>query len=95
MERLREKEWTLPFEDPLRILFYQVVQERATQVNYLNMALIAKGGMAGEGDRDGILDPSREKSRLMRRRITSSSRRCSGCFSTMSRTRRRKRRWRW
>ena len=43
MEILRGKEWKLPFDDPMRILFYQVVQERATQVNYLNMAQIAQG----------------------------------------------------
>ena len=48
MDRLREKEWKLPFEDSLRILFYQVVQERATQVNYLNMALIAQGELTPE-----------------------------------------------
>lgn len=48
MDRLRGKEWKLPFEDPLRILFYQVVQERATQVNYLNMALLAQGELSQE-----------------------------------------------
>ena len=46
MEILRGKEWKLPFEDPLRILFYQVVQERATQVNYLNTALVAQGRLS-------------------------------------------------
>lgn len=58
MDRLRSKEWKLPFEDPLRILFYQVVQERATQVNYLNMALIAQGKMQPEkygADADPVL----------------------------------------
>jgi acyl-[acyl-carrier-protein] desaturase len=58
MEILRGKEWKLPFEDPLRILFYQVVQERATQVNYLNMALIAQGQLQPEkfgADADFVL----------------------------------------
>ena len=58
MEILRGKEWKLPFEDPLRILFYQVVQERATQVNYLNMALIARAGSKPEkfgADADFVL----------------------------------------
>lgn len=58
MDSLRSKEWKLPFEDPLRILFYQVVQERATQVNYLNMALIAQGELLPEkygADADPVL----------------------------------------
>lgn len=58
MDILRSKEWMLPFEDPLRILFYQVVQERATQVNYLNMALIAQGELQPEkygADADPVL----------------------------------------
>ena len=40
---LREKQWELPWEDPLRMIMYTVVQERATQVNYLNAGLIAAG----------------------------------------------------
>lgn len=40
---LREKEWELPWDNPLHMLFYTVIQERATQVNYLNAGLIARG----------------------------------------------------
>lgn len=40
---LRKKAWDLPFEDPLRMLAYTVLQERATQVNYLNLGLVASG----------------------------------------------------
>jgi len=40
---LRESEWELPWEDPLRMIMYTVIQERATQVNYLNAGLIAAG----------------------------------------------------
>lgn len=42
-DRLRAKAYQLPFEDPLRMLFYTVFQERATQVNYLNLGLAAAG----------------------------------------------------
>jgi acyl-[acyl-carrier-protein] desaturase len=42
-QSLRTGEWTLPWEDPLRMLFYTVLQERATQVNYLNLGLAAIG----------------------------------------------------
>lgn len=58
MDTLRSREWKLPFEDPLRILFYQVVQERATQVNYLNLALVAQGELRSEefgADADPVL----------------------------------------
>ena len=44
MTDLRQNSWTLPWEgDPLRMLFYTVFQERATQINYLNLGVIAKG----------------------------------------------------
>ncbi len=39
---LREKEWNLPWDDPLRTLFYTLFQERATQMNYLHTAEIAR-----------------------------------------------------
>ncbi len=42
-DTLRRNEWTVPWEDPTRMLLYQVVQERATQLNYLHTCLIAKG----------------------------------------------------
>lgn len=40
---LRSKEWELPWDNPLHMIFYTVIQERATQVNYLNTGLIAAG----------------------------------------------------
>ena len=43
MGALRNNEWTVGWEDPLRMLFYQIIQERATQVNYLNFGLLVKG----------------------------------------------------
>jgi acyl-[acyl-carrier-protein] desaturase len=41
--QLRGTEWQLPWDDPLHLVCYTVVQERATQVNYLNTALAARG----------------------------------------------------
>jgi acyl-[acyl-carrier-protein] desaturase len=56
-ESLRNNEWKLPWEDPIHMLFYTVFQERATQVNYLNLGLIARGkGPHGEQDTDPVLD---------------------------------------
>ena len=54
---LREKEWTLPWDNPMHMIFYTVIQERATQVNYLNTGLIArgKGGVGFENDVDPVL----------------------------------------
>lgn len=50
---LREKEWELPWDNPLHMIFYTVIQERATQVNYLNTGLIARGeGMTPDFDND-------------------------------------------
>jgi len=40
---LRRHEWALPWESPRHILFYQVIQERATQVSYLNLGLALDG----------------------------------------------------
>lgn len=40
---LRAKRWTLPWDDAFHMLFYALIQERATQLNYLNTALIARG----------------------------------------------------
>ena len=41
--QLRENAWTLPWGDPLHMMVYTVFQERATQINYLNFAKIARG----------------------------------------------------
>ncbi len=43
MHDLRHGEWQLPWTDPLHMAFYVVIQERATQLTYLNLALIAHG----------------------------------------------------
>ncbi|MGE0393038.1 MAG: acyl-ACP desaturase [Vicinamibacterales bacterium] len=40
---LREREWSLPWDSPRHMVFYQVIQERATQVSYLNLGLAAAG----------------------------------------------------
>lgn len=42
-ERLRAQQWHLPFPDAITNLVYTVFQERATQLNYLNMMNIALG----------------------------------------------------
>lgn len=47
---LRGQEWKLPWEDPLHMLFYTVFQERATQLNYVNLGLAAKG----KSDKPGL-----------------------------------------
>jgi acyl-[acyl-carrier-protein] desaturase len=41
--QLRNNNWTLPWDDPLHMMLYTVFQERATQINYLNFAKIARG----------------------------------------------------
>jgi acyl-[acyl-carrier-protein] desaturase len=43
MGALRNNMWTVNFDDPLRMLFYQIIQERATQVNYLNFGNLVRG----------------------------------------------------
>lgn len=43
MGELRNNIWRLPWDDPLHMIMYTVFQERATQVNYLNLGLAAKG----------------------------------------------------
>jgi acyl-[acyl-carrier-protein] desaturase len=53
---LRKAAWELPWDEPVRMLLYTVIQERATQLNYLNIARIARG----ESDRPqfaGDADP--------------------------------------
>ena len=40
---LRSNAWRLPWDDPLHMLLYTVVQERATQLNYMNTVAIAEG----------------------------------------------------
>lgn len=56
--QLRAKEWTEPWGDALHILVYTVFQERATQLNYLNLAKIAEGKSEKPqhaGDADPVL----------------------------------------
>lgn len=55
---LRENEYDLPWDDPMTMIFYTVIQERATQVNYLNTGLIAAGkndDPTFAGDADPVL----------------------------------------
>ena len=40
---LRTNEWKLEWDDPLHMTLYAVLQERATQLNYLTTAAIARG----------------------------------------------------
>ena len=42
-QSLRNVEWKLPWDDAFHMLFYPVLQERATQLIYLRTALIARG----------------------------------------------------
>ena len=51
--QLRGREWELPWEDPLHLITYTVFQERATQLNYLNMGKIA----TGDGEKLNEPDP--------------------------------------
>jgi acyl-[acyl-carrier-protein] desaturase len=55
-DRLREGEWCLPWDDALHMIFYTVIQERATQVTYVNMANIATGCSGWEDDEDPVLE---------------------------------------
>src|SRR5262245_50580237 len=55
---LRANAWKAPFDTPLHMLFYTVLQERATQLIYLNTARITRGDYPGPGyadDRDPVL----------------------------------------
>ncbi len=52
MQYLRHGEWQPPWEDPLHVVLYVVIQERATQLTYLNMARVARG----ESDKPGFTD---------------------------------------
>ncbi|PJF40810.1 MAG: fatty acid desaturase [Phototrophicales bacterium] len=55
---LREREWDTPWTDVIHGTFYVVFQERATQLNYLNTAIIAAGkstNPAHANDADPVL----------------------------------------
>lgn len=59
MGDLRQNMWQLPWDDPMHMIFYTVFQERATQVNYLNLGVIARGKSdidTFKNDADPILD---------------------------------------
>lgn len=43
MHSLRNHVWNLPWDDALHLNCYTVIQERATQLNYLNTAIITDG----------------------------------------------------
>lgn len=57
---LRSNEWRLPWDDPLHMLIYTVFQERATQLNYLNFAKIARGD-ANDPAQNIAVDPVLER----------------------------------
>jgi acyl-[acyl-carrier-protein] desaturase len=42
-DTLRSHRWTLPWDDAFHMALYALIQERATQLNYLNTALLARG----------------------------------------------------
>ena len=57
-ETLRSQTWELPWDSPLHMIMYTVIQERATQVNYLNAGLIAQGKSEDaefQDDKDPVL----------------------------------------
>jgi acyl-[acyl-carrier-protein] desaturase len=57
-QSLRNDEWMMPWTDVFHTIFYVVVQERATQLNYLNTAVIARGQSeveAHKNDADPVL----------------------------------------
>ena len=57
-DQLRGQEWGLPWDNPCHMVFYTVFQERATQVNYLNLGLAARGEESHEvfaNDADPVL----------------------------------------
>lgn len=43
LRNLRQQEWKLPWDDALHMSCYVVIQERATQLNYINLMKIALG----------------------------------------------------
>ena len=43
MHTLRNDEWQLPWDDALYMVLYSLLQERATELNYLSTARIAEG----------------------------------------------------
>ncbi len=59
-EALRNNEWQLPWDDAMHMLFYTLIQERATQINYLNAAAIAAGKVDRPEHRNDA-DPVLEK----------------------------------
>ena len=42
-DTLRANAWTLPFDDLIHTILYTVIQERATQLNYMGLLKIARG----------------------------------------------------
>jgi acyl-[acyl-carrier-protein] desaturase len=53
---LRTNEWKLPWDDALHVLLYTVFQERATQLNYLNLAKITQG-ISSKPELNDQIDP--------------------------------------
>ncbi len=55
-DTLRANAWTLPFDDLIHTILYTVIQERATQLNYMGLLKIAKGE-SEKPQFDGDVDP--------------------------------------
>lgn len=55
-ERLKAQTWELPFPDAIHNMVYTVFQERATQLNYLNLMKIARG-QSSKPQFQGYSDP--------------------------------------
>lgn len=59
LHELRSNAWEMIYDDPIRTTAYTVIQERATQINYLNTAVVAAGkGSRAEfqADKDPVLE---------------------------------------
>jgi acyl-[acyl-carrier-protein] desaturase len=56
--QLRTSAWSLPWDDAFHMVIYALFQERATELNYLNTAIIARGKSRQPGfeaERDPVL----------------------------------------
>ena len=57
-ESLRARRYSMPWDDAFHMLFYALIQERATQLSYLNTAVVARGQSDKPelaGDQDPVL----------------------------------------
>lgn len=59
-DALRQKNWTLPWRNSVQMLLYTVLQERATEIIYLNTAKVARG-LSSKGIFSSDADPALAK----------------------------------